>query len=171
MRQPRDPFTDELITLLPRLRRFAMTLGGEVNADDLVQEACEKAIRSRDQFIVGGRLDSWMYKIIQNLWIDRCRAAARRPVAQDIDEVGDIFGTDGERNTMATIDYARVRARIAELPDDQRVVLGLVTIEGLTYRDAAEALGIPIGTVMSRLARARKALHQMLRGEACYAES
>lgn len=165
-----DPFTDALVALLPRLRRFAMSLSGENNADDLVQEACEKAIRGRASFIAGARVDSWMYKIIQNLWLDRCRAVARRPVPQDLDSAGDLPGSDGERNVMAKIDYARIRTRIAELPEDQRIVLALVTIEGMGYREASEFLGIPIGTVMSRLARARKALHQMAQGEACYGQ-
>lgn len=160
-----DPFQGELVAILPKLRRFAATLAGNQDeGDDLVQEACEKAIRRADSFAPGTRLDSWMYRIIQNCHIDRIREHKRRGPHQGIDDGPELVGSDGERGMQAVIDLNRVRGMIDTLPTDQKVVLGLVSIEGLSYQEAATVLETPIGTIMSRLARARKKLHQLVEG-------
>lgn len=127
-----------------------------------MQEACERAILRQHQFEPGTRLDSWMFRIIQNLWVDRQRAGRRRGTTVDVAEADTVVGADGESATAAAVDLARVRRCIAQLPEDQRAVLLLVCVDGLSYRDAADGLGLPIGTVMSRLARARQRLHAML---------
>lgn len=155
-----DDVRDELVALLPRLRRFAYTLCGSLDvADDLVQGACERALARLDQFDPGTRLDSWMFRIVQTVWIDQMRSAARKKTVNDNEAIEAVEDERSiTRHVEARADLALVRAEIAKLPEDQRAVLGLVTVDGMTYQQAAEALGVPIGTIMSRLARARKKL-------------
>ncbi|MCC6983848.1 MAG: RNA polymerase sigma factor [Bauldia sp.] len=146
----------QIILLLPRLRRFARGLtGSAAEADDLVQGACERALRAIGSWQPGTRLDSWLFRILRNLWIDDLR---RRRIAVSSEGPIDPPGEDGRTVTEARIDLGRVRERIAELPPAQREVLVLVCIEDLSYREAAAVLDVPIGTIMSRLARARQAL-------------
>jgi RNA polymerase sigma-70 factor (ECF subfamily) len=148
----------DLVALLPRLRRFARGLAGSLDAaDDLVQAACERALASRAQWQPGTRLDSWMYRIVQNLWIDQVRTSGRWRQAGE-EALASIPANDMARAVEARIELASVRSAIDTLPPEQRAVLMLVTVEGQSYRDAAGILEIPIGTVMSRLARARLAL-------------
>ena len=160
-------FRVELRALIPRLRRFGHSLTGSPDdGDDLVQEALEKALSREVQFQVGSRLDSWMYKIMQNAWIDQKRSAARRrqiiqPMSEDVVAVGE----DGRDTFDSRINLRQVREAMMHLHPDERSVLALVSIEGQTYREAAETLGIPIGTVMSRLSRARVRLLQLLEGD------
>jgi RNA polymerase sigma-70 factor (ECF subfamily) len=156
----------EMVSLLPRLRRFAYGLTGSLDeGDDLTQAACEKALRSLAQFTPGTRLDSWMYRIAQNLWIDRRRSqqVQREQSVEPADLEGLAIG-DAAREMDRRLDLADVRREVALLPEDQRAVLLLVSVEGCGYRQAAEILEIPIGTVMSRLARARLALGKALTG-------
>jgi RNA polymerase sigma-70 factor (ECF subfamily) len=152
----------DLVTLLPRLRRFAYGLCGSTDeGDDLVQAACERALGRLHQFRPGTRLDSWMYRIIQTQWLDRVRQKRLSPEVPM--EGGEAYRhIDGETTIEAKLTLDSVRREIARLPEDQRVVLLLVCGEGLTYKDAAETLNIPIGTVMSRLARARMSLTTLL---------
>jgi RNA polymerase sigma-70 factor (ECF subfamily) len=160
-------FNDELVELLPRLRRFAAGLAGNLqDADDLVQAACERALSRQHQWQAGTRLDSWMYRIIQNLWIDRNRSSRSRSEHVDMDEVSSL--ADQQAHRVAEIDstLARVAEAIGRLPDEQRDVLMLVGVGEYSYREAAEELGIPVGTVMSRLARARLRLTRLVDGPA-----
>jgi RNA polymerase sigma-70 factor (ECF subfamily) len=151
----------DLVALLPRLRRFACGLAGSIDrADDLVQAACERALVSRRQFEPGSRLDSWMYRIVQNLWIDRLRSEGRWRTG-DEHELDDLPADDMAGAVEARIELAAVRRAIDMLPPDQRLVLMLVTVESRSYREAADILAIPIGTVMSRLSRARLALTRL----------
>lgn len=146
----------QIVALLPRLRRFARGLAGSsADADDLVQGACERALRGIDTWEPGTRLDSWMFRIVHNLWIDTLRRKRPEP-GIDVSEL-DIAGDDG-RTAEASLELAQVRTAITALPEQHRDVLVLVCIEDLTYREAAVVLQVPVGTVMSRLARARKAL-------------
>ena len=151
---------EELAALLPRLRRFgrAVTRHRE-DADDLVQMALERALRRAEQWQPGTRLDSWMFRIMQNAWIDEMRSRARRSEIFAPEEEGEQVGVSP---TEAHIEALAVRKAVAQLNDDQRVVIGLVLVEGLPYKEAAEVLGIPIGTLTSRLARAREALQSIL---------
>lgn len=151
----------EMVAILPRLRRFAAGLcGSGEEGDDLVQAACEKALSCLDQFQPGTRLDSWMYRIIQTQWLDRLRR--ERAQASEVRKA--VAETSGslEAALEARSTLERVRREISRLPDEQRAVLLLVCGEGLSYKDAAETLNIPIGTVMSRLARARANLVRLV---------
>ena len=153
----------EMAALLPRLRRFAYGLTGSIDAgDDLVQSACERALSRVHQWQAGTRLDSWMYRIMQNLWFDELRAGRRREVATEPETLDAMTGGDAESEAAMRLDLATVRRRMADLPPDQRAVLLLVSVEGLSYKEAAGILEVPIGTVMSRLARARLALARAL---------
>lgn len=156
----------ELVSLLPRLRRFAYGLTGSVDdGDDLVQSACERALTRLDQFQPGTRLDSWMYRIVQNLWIDQRRARQARPEAGvEPADLAALAVGDAERELDSRLAVATVRRAVGELSDDQRSVLMLVCVEGLSYKAAADVLRIPLGTVMSRLARARLAVGRALEG-------
>jgi RNA polymerase sigma-70 factor, ECF subfamily len=149
----------QLVAFLPNLRRFAISLCRSRDvADDLVQAACERALANAGRFEAGTRFDAWMFRILRNLWIDNIRKQSAAGPQEDIDQRHDIVGVTGERVVEASITLKRVAQAITELPDDQREVTLLVCVEDLSYREAADVLGIPIGTVMSRLARARKNL-------------
>ena len=151
---------DQIIALLPRLRRFARNLTRNPHdADDVVQIAVERALARLDQWRSDARLDSWMFKIVRNAWIDELRARGRRDKIFVNEEAGENIGTDSmERET----ERLSVQAAMARLPDDQRIAVGLVLVEGLPYKEAAEVLDVPIGTLTSRLARGRLALQSLL---------
>jgi RNA polymerase sigma-70 factor, ECF subfamily len=155
-------FSDQLIAVLPRLRRFARGLAGAAaEADDLVQAACERALARAHQFEEGTRFDSWMFRIVQTIWIDQLRAREVRKENGDVAE--ERLGTDEPvRRIEARLALAEVRLAVEKLPADQRTTLMLVTVEGLSYKEAAVVAGVPVGTIMSRLARARVALQQQL---------
>jgi RNA polymerase sigma-70 factor (ECF subfamily) len=158
---------DALIALLPRLRRFAYGLTGSADeGDDLVQSACERALSRMSQFEPGTRLDSWMFRIMQTVWIDRRRSRQRRGTSVSVDDIAELQGSDGVRENDARLRLAEVRRAVSRLPEEQRSVLMLITVDGMSYREAADALSVPIGTVMSRLARARVALGQAVGGSA-----
>ena len=153
---------EQLADLLPRLRRFARAITRHrEDADDLVQLAVERALVRSDQWQPGTRLDSWVFRIMKNAWIDEVRARARRDELFAPEEAGEQVGDavmERQTNMMA------VQQAMATLNDDQRLVVGLVLVEGLPYKEAAEVLDIPIGTLTSRLARAREALQAALLG-------
>lgn len=162
-----DAVLTEMVALLPRLRRFACGLTGSLaDADDLVQGACLKALDRIEQWRPGTRLDSWMFRILQNLWIDQLRERRGREVAMDPEDLAERAVGDAARENDARIALSEVRREVAKLPPEQRAVLMLVSVEGVSYKEAAEILEIPIGTVMSRLARARLALGRAIEGEA-----
>ncbi len=154
-----ERFRYDLVALVPKLRRFAFSLAGNrQDADDLVQAACEKALRNMGQFREGTRMDSWMYRIVQTLWIDDRRRAKVRGAQVD---PGHAHLSDGGKSASlpeSRMMLAQARAAMADLPEPQRAVLSLVAIEGLSYKETADVLEIPIGTVMSRLSRARETL-------------
>ncbi|MFL6729300.1 MAG: RNA polymerase sigma factor [Sphingomicrobium sp.] len=152
-------FDKDLVALLPRLRRFAHALSrSPADADDLTQATVERALRSRDQWQAGTRLDSWLYKIMRNLWIDTVRARGRREKIEAPEVEAERLGEDPRDSIEASVDLARMMAAMERLPDEQREVVALILIEGFGYREAAEMLGLPIGTVSSRLVRGRTAL-------------
>lgn len=158
-----EDLPQQLVALLPRLRRFAYSLTGSTDeGDDIVQSACERALNRLHQWQPGTRLDSWMFRIIQTTWIDRLRAKRVRGEDHDQDVLETLVGDDGRRLTESRLMLSRVRQAIARLPEDQRAVLVLVAVDGLSYREAADILDIPLGTVMSRLARSRRRLHELL---------
>jgi len=150
----------QLAELLPRLRRFARVIARNVHdADDLVQVAVEKALTRAAQWRPGSRLDSWMFSIMKNAWIDEVRARGRRERVHAPEEAG--LGV-GDASAAARDIALSVQAAMARLPEEQRMAVALVLVEGLSYKDAAEALEIPVGTLTSRLARGREALQALL---------
>lgn len=160
-----DSFGRELTDLLPRLRRFARSLTHSPDdADDLVQTSLERALARRDSFTPGTRLDSWMYTLMRNVWIDEARARQRRGrhLAIDADPEAARDPTAGDLDTRLA--GSAVQQALARLPDDQRLAVSLVLVEGLSYREAAEVMGTPMGTLTSRLARGRMALMDELHG-------
>jgi RNA polymerase sigma-70 factor (ECF subfamily) len=160
MDAPTDTIRIQIAGHLPRLRRFALSLtGNAADADDLVQDSVERALRHLYQWEPGTRLDSWMFRIAQNLFIDAKRAAARRRKVLD-DPAGEAVDAsiDGVRAAEASITWKQTCAAMDCLPEEQRSAVALVLIDGMSYRDAAGILGVPIGTLTSRLARGRDAL-------------
>jgi RNA polymerase sigma-70 factor, ECF subfamily len=155
-------FNDQLIALLPRLRRFARGLcGSVVEADDLVQAACERALSRSHQFQEGTRFDSWMFRIVQTIWIDQLRA--RKIRKEESEDAAVHLGSDAPVKLVeARLQLDEVRAALQTIPAEQRAALLLVTVEGLSYREAAQIAQVPVGTIMSRLARARVALEARL---------
>ena len=153
-----------LVALLPRLRRFARSLSrNQHDADDLVQLGIERALRSLDQFREGANLASWLFGIMKNAWIDICRARTRRAevaLPEDSGEHPAVSPADTDASLWS------VSAAMNKLPEDQRLAVALVLVEGMSYKDAAAVLEIPIGTLTSRLARARSALAAALSAEA-----
>jgi RNA polymerase sigma-70 factor (ECF subfamily) len=156
-------FEDGLAALLPRLRRFAHALSrNAADADDLTQATVERAIRSRSQWEPGTRIDSWLYRIMRNLWIDTVRARGRREELHAPLEEAERIGEDPRDAIEASIDLGKAMAAMQRLPEEQREIVALILIEGFGYRECSEILGLPIGTVSSRLVRGRSALLQML---------
>lgn len=155
----------ELGELLPRLRRFARSLAGDpADADDLVQTALERALARASQWQAQqGGLAPWVFGIVRNAWLDELRSRQRRTRLFVPAEAGEDVG-DAAVEAHAT--GLSVTAAMQRLPHEQRVVVALVLVEGLSYREAAEALDVPVGTVTSRLGRARQELQRMLGDEA-----
>lgn len=157
-----DRLRDELAGLLPRLRRFARALTRHrEDADDLVQLAVERALLRAAQWTPGTRLDSWIFRIMKNAWIDEVRSRVRRDAVLLPEEAGEHVGVspmDAHADAMA------VQQALLRLNEDQRLAVALVLVEGLPYKEAAQVLDIPIGTLTSRLARARDQLQAWLGG-------
>lgn len=151
---------NEIASLLPRMRRFARALTfHREDADDLVQVAMERALDRSEQWAPGTRLDSWIFRIIKNAWIDEVRSRTRRSELFVPEEAGEHVGDDfaeAQQQRMA------IQQAVSMLSEEHRLVVGLVLVDGLAYKDAAEVLEIPIGTLTSRLARARESLQQLL---------
>ncbi|OJU06383.1 RNA polymerase subunit sigma-70 [Metarhizobium album] len=155
----------DLVSLLPKVRRFAMTLTRNASdADDLVQEVCERAITKSHLWNGEGRLESWIYAMTRNLWVDEVRKRKVRSGAGTVDA--------GEQNELI-VDAAGEKAvyahqlnkMIMSMPEGLSSVFVLVNVEGHSYKETADILGIPIGTVMSRLSTARLRLSAMVTGD------
>jgi RNA polymerase sigma-70 factor (ECF subfamily) len=152
----------EMLDSLPRLRRFARSLtGNPADADDLLQSTVERVLDRgvpKDVNVL-----RWMFKVCRNLHIDELRAREVRRIAALRPELVEEQVVSGEAVVMGELSLRDVDRAMAALSEEQRAVLALVAVEGLTYKQAAEVLGAPIGTIMSRLARARAALADRLR--------
>jgi RNA polymerase sigma-70 factor, ECF subfamily len=165
--EPTEDVKPRIIAFLPRLRRFCMALtGSHDQCDDLLQETVERALTRIEQWQAGTSLESWMFRIAQNLHIDRIRAQGRRGQTVDVDEMANMAGDDGRTIVEARSELTHVQAAMAALPEEQRSVLALVVIDGRSYKEAAAILELPIGTVMSRISRARQAVDLYLNGKA-----
>ncbi|GIZ50351.1 sigma-70 family RNA polymerase sigma factor [Noviherbaspirillum aridicola] len=153
----------EIVDHLPRLRRYARALTGDAAAsEDLVQDTVERALARLDLFRPGSRLDAWLLSVMHNLFISQLRRDARLPQEDSADELADelpVRGTQTDALELRDLDRA-----LARLPSAQREVLLLISLEEFTYEEAAHILGVPVGTVMSRLARAREKLRAILAG-------
>jgi RNA polymerase sigma-70 factor, ECF subfamily len=155
----------ELVVLLPRLRRYAHALTGSLDdADELVQSGLLRALERPDQQPSGPRLDVWLFRIIKSVWLNNRRAERVREAAPISDAV-EAVGTDGVRAAECKVELAEVWKAFGRLPPEQREVMVLVCVEGYSYGDAADLLNVPIGTVMSRLARGRAALTRFVSAE------
>lgn len=151
----------EITELLPMLRRFAYSLTGSMDdADDLLQNTVERLL-ARDT-PDDADLAKWAFRVCRNVWIDECRSRKVRREAAEQPELTDGQVVDGQHQTTKEIEWNRVDAAMSRLPEDQRQIISLVAIQGMPYKVVAEILDVPKGTVMSRLARARKALSEAL---------
>ena len=153
----------ELRAHWPRLRRFAHALSRDAaDADDLVQDVAIRAMASCEQWQAGTRFDSWIFRITRNLWIDTVRSRGRRSKYLAPAEAGELVGHDPRPGIEAAIDLGAAMRAMGSLPDEQREVVALILIDGLGYREAADVLDLPMGTIASRLARGRTALLKLL---------
>jgi RNA polymerase sigma-70 factor (ECF subfamily) len=158
-----EEISERIVELLPRLRRFARSLSrNQHDADDLVQSAVERAWRHLDQLRPGANLSSWLFGIMKNAWIDNRRAKGRRGEVALPEDSGDhpaVNPTDMNANLWA------VSEAMDKLPEEQRLAVALVLVEGMSYKEASDMLEIPMGTLTSRLARGRTALAAALEGK------
>jgi RNA polymerase sigma-70 factor, ECF subfamily len=151
-----EEISEGIVGLLPRLRRFARSLSrNQHDADDLVQLVVERALRNQAQFRAGANIAGWLFGIMKNAWIDDRRARGRRAevaLPEDTGEHPAVAPEDGNANLWA------VSEALNQLPEEQRLAVALVLVEGMSYKEAAAVLEVPIGTLTSRLARGRTAL-------------
>lgn len=160
MGQTVEQVREQIVELLPRLRRFARTITRHrEDADDLVQITVERALLRFGQWRPDSPLESWMFGIMKNAWIDEVRARVRRDRVLAPEAAGEHVGEASHERQETALS---IQAAMAELPEEQRLAIGLVLVEGLSYKEAAGVLEIPIGTLTSRLARGRDALAAML---------
>lgn len=155
-----EQIRDQIIRLLPRLRRFARTITRDPHdADDLVQISIERALLRFAQWRPESRFESWIFGIIRNAWIDEVRSRKRRSRVFLPEESGENVSDAGSESPARLL---ALQEALASLPEEQRMAVALVLIEGLSYKEAADVLEVPIGTVTSRLARGRDALQAQL---------
>jgi RNA polymerase sigma-70 factor (ECF subfamily) len=155
-----------LVELIPRLRRYARALVGDrATADDLVQDTLERAWTKLHLYRRGTDLRAWLFTVMHNVHVNRVRAA--RPTDMLGDEMPELAQRPAQGDALLVRDLDRA---IARLPAEQAAVLLLVTLEEMSYDEVARTLGIPIGTVMSRLSRAREKLRAMLLGQSSAAK-
>jgi RNA polymerase sigma-70 factor (ECF subfamily) len=163
-----EDLSSELPKLLPRLWRFALRLAADRHdAEDLVQRACVRALERRHQLQPDTSTLSWMFSIVHSIWLNevRARQIRSRSSMQWTDELADIVPDPAAVNPEMDVLHRQIIAAVDALPDAQRVVMLLVAVEGHSYREAAEILDVPVGTVMSRLARARLTIGQSFGGQ------
>jgi len=145
------------MALLPRLRRFAAGLARDpADGDDLCQATVMRALEKRDLWVPGTRLDSWLYRMMRNIWIDESRARTRRGETFVAEDAGLSVGGSGGQEEA--IELSVIDRGLRTLPDEQREAVLLVMVEGYSYKEAAGIVGCPVGTLNSRLVRGRDAL-------------
>ena len=157
---------ERLVELIPRLRRYARALVGDrASADDLVQDTLERAWAKLHLYRRGTDLRAWLFTVMHNVHVNKVRATRVTDTLGD--ELPELAQRASQGDTLLVRDLDRA---IARLPSEQRAVLLLVTLEEMSYEEVARALGIPIGTVMSRLSRAREKLRMMMLGQGAAAK-
>ncbi|MCZ0962511.1 RNA polymerase sigma factor [Paracoccus benzoatiresistens] len=156
-------FGEALIRLLPNLRRYALYLARRSDlADDLVQTTVERAIRASASYDPACRLEPWLFRITRNAFIDTVRRQRTQGIEVDVFDIPEALPDHGDRALEARLMLRATQAAMKDLPPEQAEILHLICVEELSYAEAAEVLGIPKGTVMSRLSRARLALAERL---------
>ncbi|WP_448207374.1 sigma-70 family RNA polymerase sigma factor [Azospirillum sp. sgz302134] len=157
-------FGVELEVHIASLRRYARALlRNRADAEDLVQEALTRAVARADTFKAGTNLRAWLFTILHNVHVNQVRSKAARPDEVDVDSVESKLVSQPRQEER--VELREMMRALDELPEEQRKVLLLVALEGLKYEEVAEMLGVPIGTVMSRLSRAREAVRAKLANE------
>jgi len=156
-------FHDHIVAVVPKLRRFTVALTGNIaDGDDLLQSALERALKRQLTYQPDRKFDSWIFKIAQNIWIDQKRAEKRRGYTVGIDEAYDLAGENGTKTVEDRSITQKVLSAISNLPEEQKLVVTYVLVDGQSYKEAAANLDTPVGTVMSRLHRARQALNTIM---------
>jgi RNA polymerase sigma-70 factor (ECF subfamily) len=169
-------FADQAMEFMPSLYTAALRMTrNRADAEDLVQETYLKAYRAFDSFQQGTNLKAWLYRILTNTYINTFRAKKRRPEQSEIEEVEDLYlyrrlggleaartGRSAEDEVLDTLTEGEIKDAIEALPEQFRMAVLLADVEGFSYKEIAEILDIPIGTVMSRLHRGRRALQKRL---------
>lgn len=151
----------DLIEHIPRLRRYARALTGDAaRADDLVQDTLERALVKLELWQPGSNLRAWLFTMMHNIFINQI--GSRHATDEALDEALDVPVSGGQMEALAARD---IHAALAKLPEQQREVLLLVGLEQFSYDEAAQVLGVPLGTIMSRLSRAREKMRHILAGE------
>jgi RNA polymerase sigma-70 factor (ECF subfamily) len=152
---------NQIIALVPMIRRFAYSLtGNQHDADDLLQNTIERILTKGVPENV--ELNKWMFRVCRNLWIDEYRSRKVRQTAAKSPELTENQIVNEEKQQNDKISLQQVNNAMDVLPHEQRSILSLVAIQGMSYKEVSETLEIPIGTVMSRLSRARISLSQCL---------
>lgn len=156
-----DLFLDEVERWIPNLRRYARALTRDrEQADDLVQDCLERALSRRHLWKEDGNTRAWLFTIMHNIHANDTRRNSTRPATVPIDEDGGQYARPpGQTDHVAGLEMA---AALAELPDEQRQVILLVALEGMSYGEVAEMVGVARGTVMSRLSRGRERLRRIM---------
>ncbi len=143
---------------LPRLRRYARALRNDSGADDLVQDCIERALRKSNLWRQGTNMRAWLFRILYNLHLSSLRSGKRSPQTVPLDDVAPMAG--GGPGQLHALELKELSRAFRALPAEQRDVVALVALEGMRYDEAAAVLGVPMGTVRSRLSRARAALRE-----------
>jgi len=155
-----EDLRDHIIELLPRLRRFARSLARNTqDADDLVQITAERALAHAGQLRPDHSVAGWLFGILRNAWIDEGRSRRRR---ESLLEPEDIAERVGDPAAAADQELLCLQDALSRLPEEQHLAVALVLIEGFSYKEAASIMGVPVGTLTSRLARGREALQSVL---------
>ena len=170
-----DTFADAAMPLMDQLYSAALRMTrNAADAEDLVQETYLKAYRGYERFEEGSNLKAWMYRILTNSYINRYRAKQRRPDESDLADVEDMYlyrrlggeqstvGASAEDAFLSSVTDEQVKSAIEAIPENFRIAVLLADVEGFAYKEIAEILDVPIGTVMSRIHRGRKALEKQL---------
>ena len=167
-------FADLTMEFMPQLYSAALRMTrNPADAEDLVQETYLKAYRGFPSFTEGTNLKAWLYRILTNTYINSYRAASRRPQISDVEDVEDLYlyrrlasdvrdGRSAEDEALDSFTDDEVKAAIESLPETFRMAVLLADVEGFSYKEIAEITGVPIGTVMSRIHRGRRALQKAL---------
>ncbi|MBL8908266.1 MAG: RNA polymerase sigma factor [Rhizobiales bacterium] len=159
-----DSIAAEIVQNVASLRRFARALSGDPSlADDLVQDTVERALSKLHLYDPSRPLKAWLFAILRNLYVSEVRRVGRGRVVKTVDDMAPAEqAVDGGQESQLGI--RSIASALGRLPEANREVILLVALEDMSYRDCAEILGVPVGTVMSRLSRGRVALRDLLEG-------